>query len=198
MRLREPRELMFGAVDDKLFNGKLVKITLTHKTGRYALTGSWQAEAHYLTLGSEPGIRMSLAGYTASFSTISAFILLPDRLAWDILQDLQFKDHTFPMPPTVACERRNEMPDLTFNLAGQNFTLTPYDYTFEWPLEESRISCVTAILPFGVEQSEEIVLGSAFLRAFYSVFDLDTETLGCKSASFFYLGFLLRVLGLFY
>lgn len=88
MRLREPRELMVGAVNHELFTGHLVKIPLTNKTGRYALTGRWQAEADYLTLGSEPGIRMSLAGYTASFSTGSAFMLLPDRLVMDIWQDL--------------------------------------------------------------------------------------------------------------
>lgn len=180
MRLREPRELMFGAVNPKLFTGALVQIPLTNKPGRYALTGRWQAEANYLTLGSEPGIRMSLAGYTASFSTGSAFMLLPDSLVMDIWQDLQFEEIMY-MPPSVPCEERGSMPDLTFNLAGKNFTLTPYDYTFEWPIKQSTTRCVSAIMPFGVEQYDEIVLGSAFLRAFYSVFDLDTATLGCKS-----------------
>lgn len=184
MRLREPRELMFGGVNQELFIGEIVKIPLTNKTGRYALSGRWQAEARYLTLGSEPGIRMSLAGYTASFSTGSAFILLPNRLALDILQDLQFEDIPF-LPPSVACERRNSMPDLIFNLAGQNFTLTPYDYTYEFPLDRNTVRCVGAILPFGVEKHDEIVFGSAFLRAFYSVFDLDTKSLGCKFANFY-------------
>lgn len=182
LRLREPRELMFGALDTELFTGDLVKIPLSNKTGQYALTGRWQAQASYMTLGSEPGIRMSLAGYTASFSTGSAFIFLPDRLVLGLLQDLQFEEIMF-MPPSVSCEKRAHMPDLTFNLAGKNFTLTPYDYTLEWPVTQSRTRCVTAIMPFGVEQYEEIVLGSAFLRAFYSVFDLDTNTLGRKSVT---------------
>lgn len=181
LRLREPRELIFGAIDPELFTGDLVQIPLTNKTGRYALTGAWQAEAHYLTLGDEPGIRMSLAGYTASFSTRSAFLFLPDRMVVDIWQVLQFEEIMF-LPPSVACEQRGIMPDFTFNLAGQNFTLTPYDYTFEWPIEQAKTLCVSAIFPFGVEQYDEIVLGSAFLRAFYSVFDLDSNTLGCKSA----------------
>lgn len=183
LRLREPCELMIGAVNDELFTGDLVQIPLTNKTGRYALTGRWQAEANYLTLGSEPGIRNSLAGYTASFSTGSAFMLLPDHLVMDLWQDLGFEEIMF-LPLSVACEQRDIMPDLTFNLAGKNFTLTPYDYTFEWPIKQSRTRCVSAIMPFGVEQYDEIVLGSAFLRAFYSVFDLDTNTMGCKSAPF--------------
>ena len=183
MRLREPRELLFGAVNPELFTGDIVQIPSTNKTGRYALTGRWQAEAEYLTLGSEPGIRISLAGYTASFSTGSAFMLLPDRLVVGIWRDLQFEEIMY-LPPSVPCEQRGVMPDLTFNLAGQNFTLTPYDYTFEWPIKQSTTRCVSAIMPFGIEQYDEIVLGSAFLRAFYSVFDLDTFTLGCRSAPF--------------
>lgn len=183
MRLREPRELMVGAVNHDLFTGDLVTIPLTNKTGRYGLTGSWQAEASYLTLGSDPGIRMSLAGYTASFSTGLPFTYLPDRLVMDLLEDLQFEEIMF-MPPSISCEQRDIMPDITLNLAGKNFTLTSYDYTFVWPIEQSRTRCVSAILPFGVEQYDEIVLGSSFLRAFYSVFDLDTNTVGCKSAPF--------------
>ena len=170
---------MFGAVNHERFNSELVQIPLTNKTGRYALTGTWQAEAGNLTLGSEPGIRMSLAGYTASFSTRSAFMFLPDQLVMRILQDLQFEEMMF-LPPSVACEQLRIMPNITFNLAGKNFTLTPYDYTLQWPIEPGRTRCVTAILPFGVEQYNEIVLGSAFQQAFYSVFDLDTNTLARK------------------
>lgn len=56
MRLRKPPELMVGAVNYELFAGNLVNIPLTNKTGRYAVTGRWQAGAEYLTLGSEPSI----------------------------------------------------------------------------------------------------------------------------------------------
>ncbi|KAL8706774.1 MAG: hypothetical protein Q9201_000200 [Fulgogasparrea decipioides] len=181
MRLREPRELIFGAVNHESFTGNLVRIPLTNRTGGYALTGRWQAEAHYMTLGSDPGIRMSLAGYTASFSTWSAYMLLPDVLVLDIWHTLQFEEIMF-LPPSIECYRRRLLPDLTFNLAGRNFTLGPNDYTFEWPVTPTNTRCVSAIMPFGVEQKDEIILGSAFLRAFYSVFDLDTHTIGCRSA----------------
>jgi len=179
MRLREPRELLFGAHDSDLFTGDIVQLPLSNKTSRYGLTARWQAEANYLTLGSDPGLRISLAGYTASFSTGSAFILLPDRMVSDIWRDLEFEDLMY-MPPSVSCDKLAFMPDIIFNLAGKNFTLTPNDYTFEWPMKPSRTRCATAIMPFGIEQYDEIFLGSAFLRTFYSVFDLDTNTIGCK------------------
>ena len=178
MCLREPGELMFGAVNHERFNSELVQIPLTNKTGRY-LTGRWQAEAGYLTVGSEPGIKMSLAGYTTSFSTKSAFMFLPRQLVISIWQDLGFEEIPF-LIPSVACEYRLIMPDITFNLAGKNFTLTAYDYTLHWPLQPGVARCVSAIIPFGIERNNEMVLGSAFLQAFYSVFDLDTNTVGCK------------------
>lgn len=179
MRLREPRELLFGAYDSDLFTGDIIQLPLSNKTSQYGLTGRWQTEANYLTLGSDPGLRLSLAGYTASFSSGSAFILLPDRMVSDIWRDLEFEELMY-MPPSVSCDKLVFMPDIIFNLAGKNFTLTPNDYTFEWPIKASRSRCATAIMPFGIEQYNEIFLGSAFLRAFYSVFDLDTNTIGCK------------------
>ncbi len=185
MSLREPRELTFGAINHDRFTSEVSQIPVSNKTGRYALSGRWQAEANYLTLGSNPGIRLSLAGYTASFSTLSAYILLPNQLALDILKALEFEDIMF-LPPSVACDRRRFMPDITFNLAGKNFTLTAYDYTMWWPIERGYWRCVSAILPFGVEQYDEIVLGSAFLQTFYSVFDLDSRTVGCKLLLFLF------------
>ncbi|KAL9589193.1 MAG: hypothetical protein Q9203_001999, partial [Teloschistes exilis] len=129
-----------------------------------------------MTLGSEPGLQIPLAGYTASFSTLTAFILLPDLLAVQIIETLEFEDIMF-LPPSVECEKLKYLPDITFNLAGKNSTLTPYDYSIEWPIEPGNVRCVSAIIPFRLEQNEETVLGSAFLRAFYSVFDLDTNTI---------------------
>ena len=124
MRLREPRELIFGAVNHDRFTEKLVQIPLTNKTGRYTLEGRWQTKSDYLTLGSEPGVRMSLAGYTTSFSTMSAYIILPYPDAKDIWEDLLFEEIIL-MPPSVACEQRRVMPDITFNLAGKNSNSHP-------------------------------------------------------------------------
>lgn len=110
-------------------------------------------------------------------------MLLPDVVVMDIWRVLQFEDIMF-LPPSIKCERRNLLPDLKINLASKNLTLGPNDYTFEWPIPQSDPCYVSAIMPFGVEQYYEIVLDSPFLRAFYSVFDLDTNTLGCKLAQF--------------
>lgn len=181
LRLREPRELTFGGVNASLYMGEFTKIPLSNKKSPYGLTGRWQAEANYLAVGSIPGIRTTLEGLTASFVTSSAYIMVPDLIVHCLLRDLEFEERMF-MPPSVSCDRRASLPDLTFNLAGRNFTLTPYDWTFEWPLEHGITRCVSAVTGIGLppEEVTEIVLGSAFLRAFYSVFNLEEKTIGCE------------------
>lgn len=32
---------------------------------------------------------------------------------------------------TVACDKRDSLPDLTFTLSGHNFTIGPYEYTLD-------------------------------------------------------------------
>lgn len=138
-------------------------VPLSLRTSPYFLTGRWQAEAHCLIVGSIPGIRISLAGLTASFGTSTAFMLLPDQLVVPILRALKFENHDV-LPPSVSCERRATLTDLTFNLAGNNFTLTPWDWTLEWVFENGRRRCVSALLPaFPPCETDEIFLGSAFL-----------------------------------
>ena len=184
LRLRAPRELTFGGVNHELFTGNISRIPITNHTSPYGLTGRWQAEATYVAIGSIPGIRVNLKGLTASFSTSTAYILLPDSIAYDILHGLDFDTDINFLPPSITCEQRAMLPEITFNLVGCNFSLTPYDYTFEWPIEGYGIRCVSAIMPIGLppQDTTEIMLGSAFLRTFYSVFDLDGATVGCMSS----------------
>ena len=47
LRLREQRELRFGASDNDLFTGDSVQVPLSNNTCRHTLIGGWQAEAHY-------------------------------------------------------------------------------------------------------------------------------------------------------
>jgi hypothetical protein len=96
-----------------------------------------------------------------------------------LLWDLKFEE-IICMPPLVSCEERAYMPGITPDLAGRILALMSYDFTFEWPTREKGMRCVTAIAPPGVEDIDEFVLGSAFLRTPYWVFDLDTNTVECK------------------
>jgi len=179
LRLRWPYELSFGRLNPLHYKGNITYVPVTNKTSPYGLTGRWQTSAKSLSI--DPlGLYYSLENLTASFSTATAFMYLPDAMVVDLLDKLEFE--WLPMmPPSLLCASREFLPDITFNLAGQNFTLTPYDYTLLWKTDEHGVRCVSAIYPINLDPSTnvEIMLGSAFLRAFYSVFDLDQMTVGC-------------------
>lgn len=109
------------------------------------------------------------------------FIYLPDQLAWDLNADLEFEDFMF-IPPSIDCKMRDYLPDVTLNLAGHDFVLSPYDYTLEWPIERGHVRCVSVFSDSGLDETDgrEIVLGSAFVRKFYAIFDWDLQTVGCE------------------
>ena len=159
----------------------LSRITLLRTASR----GGGKRKATYVAIGSIPGIRIDLKGLMASFSSSTAYVLLPDSITYDILHGLDFDTDINSLPLYVTCEQRAMLPEITFNPAGSNFSLTSYDYTFEWPIEGYGTRCVNVIMPIGLspQDTTEIMLGSAFVRAFYSIFDLDRPMLGCMSSS---------------
>jgi saccharopepsin len=64
---------------------------------------------------------------------------------------------------------------LTFTLTGYNFTIGPYDYILE-----VQGSCISAIMgkDFPAPAGPLAVLGDAFLRQWYSIYDLGKGAVG--------------------
>jgi hypothetical protein len=76
------------------------------------------------------------------------------------------------------------MPDVSLTIAGHTFILSPFDYTIEWKFSGSPMICVSAFSIFDLEEDDDpkqIILGSAFLRKYYSIYDYDSKVVGCKS-----------------
>lgn len=76
---------------------------------------------------------------------------------------------------SIACEKRDSLPDLSFTLSGHNFTIGPEDYVFDY-----RGHCISALMSVDMPPPAGpfAVLGTVFLRKWYSVFDLGTDTIG--------------------
>jgi len=76
---------------------------------------------------------------------------------------------------TVECSKRGTLPDLTFTLTGHNFTISSNDYILE-----IQGSCISSFM--GMDFPEPIgplaILGDAFLRKWYSVYDLGSGSVG--------------------
>ena len=72
---------------------------------------------------------------------------------------------------SIECNARKYLPDVTFNIAGQNFSIGPENYILD-----SKGSCISAF--FGNDHFPPFaVLGTAFLRKWYGVFDFNTITI---------------------
>ncbi len=78
----------------------------------------------------------------------------------------------------IECEARKHLPEVTFTLAGHNFSIGPEDYVFD-----VKGSCISAF--FGNDDPSDCpfaVLGTVFLRKWYSVFDLGAKTISFAKA----------------
>ena len=79
---------------------------------------------------------------------------------------------------TIACEKRASLPDPSFTLSGYDFVIGPEDYIFE--IDGGYMSALmTNHFPPGGPLA---VSGYAFLRKWYSVFDLGDNSISLAEA----------------
>lgn len=72
-----------------------------------------------------------------------------------------------------TCEFVEKLPDVTFNLMGMSFTMTWQDYVI-YGNQYGQKECLSAFSPDAqlIPGFDVWVLGDAFIRAFYSVFEV--------------------------
>ena len=77
---------------------------------------------------------------------------------------------------TAGCGAVDSLPDLVFVLGGVPFALPPRLWVQQIPAtggEDPALMCVSAIIPGPTNKERGVVLGDAFLRAWYSVYEVD-------------------------
>ena len=183
---QQPGELMFGDTNRDLYKGELFTLPVTNvssnaRRGGYVLSSGWQVSARSVSLGCSSRFNTThfpLVNYTAAFSTLYPFITLPEQIRQEILEIIGADEDA-----SVACDRRSELPDLTISLGphGHNFVLTPWDYLRTDLAWDEGPRCQSVISVTEEDEEKYIILGSAFLGRFYSVFDYDEETISRKS-----------------
>jgi len=158
----------FGGVDESHYTGKMTKIPLRRKA-------YWEVDLDAITFG---GQTADLEDTGAILDTGTSLIALPSTLA-DLLNKEIGAKKSFNGQYTVECEKRDSLPDMSFTLTGHNFTIGPYDYILE-----VQGSCISAFM--GMDFPEPVgplaILGDAFLRQWYSVYDLGNNAVGLAKA----------------
>ncbi|KAF3942118.1 Saccharopepsin [Dactylella cylindrospora] len=161
-------EAIFGGVDPAHYTGPITWIPLRRKA-------YWEVDFSSLTFGDETA---ELESTGAILDTGTSLIALPSTYA-ELLNAEMGAKRGWNGQYTIECDKVDSLPDLTFTLAGHNFTIGPTDYTLN-----VQGSCISAIM--GLDMPAKIgplaILGDAFLRRYYSIYDLGNDRVGIAKA----------------
>lgn len=154
----------FGGYDEDHFSGDITWLPVRRKA-------YWEVSFEGIGLGDEYA---ELASTGAAIDTGTSLITLPSSLA-EIINAKIGATKSWSGQYQVDCDARENLPDLTLNLGGTNFTLSAYDYTLE-----VGGSCISAFTPMDFPQpiGDLAIVGDAFLRKYYSIYDLKKNAVG--------------------
>ncbi|KAI5922925.1 Asp-domain-containing protein [Camillea tinctor] len=161
-------EVVFGGVDKDHYTGKITEIPLRRKA-------YWEVDFDSISFGDETA---ELENTGVILDTGTSLIALPTDLAELLNKEIGAKK-SFNGQYTVDCSVRDSLPDISFKLGGHDFAITPYDYI----LEVSG-SCISTFMgmDFPAPVGPLAILGDAFLRKWYSIYDLGKGTVGLAKA----------------
>jgi len=161
-------EAIFGGIDESHYEGKLIKIPVRRKA-------YWEVDFDSIAFGDQVA---ELDNTGAILDTGTSLIALPSTIAELLNTEIGAKK-SWNGQYTVDCAKRDSLPELTFTLTGHKFSITPYDYILE-----IQGSCISAFM--GMDFPEPVgplaILGDAFLRKWYSVYDLGDNSVGLAKA----------------
>ncbi|KAF2764194.1 putative vacuolar protease A [Teratosphaeria nubilosa] len=161
-------EAIFGGVNKDHYTGEMTKIPLRRKA-------YWEVDLDAITFGDQTA---EIDSTGAILDTGTSLIALPSTLAELLNKEIGAKKG-FNGQYTVECNKRDSLPDLTFTLSGYNFSITSYDYILE-----VQGSCISSFMGFDIPEPAGplAILGDAFLRKWYSVYDLQNNAVGLAKA----------------
>jgi saccharopepsin len=182
----EESEATFGGVNPAHYTGKMTTLPLRRKA-------YWEVDLDAITFGDATA---ELDNTGVILDTGTSLIALPTTLA-ELLNKEMGAKKGYNGQYTVECEKRDSLPDMSFTLSGYNFTITPYDYILE--VQGSCISSFMGMVSLNytgmihtpanaiVQDFPEpvgplAILGDAFLRKWYSVYDLGKGTVGLAAS----------------
>ncbi|KAH9905819.1 Asp-domain-containing protein [Xylariomycetidae sp. FL2044] len=161
-------EVVFGGVDKDHYTGKITEIPLRRKA-------YWEVDFDSISFGGETA---ELENTGVILDTGTSLIALPSDLAELLNKEIGAKKG-YNGQYSVECSARDSLPDITFTLSGYDFAISPYDYILE-----VQGSCISTFMgmDFPAPVGPLAILGDAFLRKWYSIYDLGKGTVGLAKA----------------
>lgn len=182
----EQGELSLGSINANLFTGELIMLPIS-KAPNHSVpfdgtsSSGWEVAIGAVSLTSDSKEFVApLPMHTVVFQSAYPWIDMPSQVAQDFVR-LSGADAS----NYVDCSRKHHMPNLTITLGpnSKDFILVPEEYVLDFvaPWSGTRVCMV----PFNEcdeegEVAKRIILGTSFLRAFYSVYDDKRKTISRK------------------
>ena len=161
-------EVVFGGMDKDHYSGKMINIPLRRKA-------YWEVNFDALTFGKETA---ELDNTGAILDTGTSLLVFPTTFAELLNKEIGAKKG-YNGQYTIECDKRDSLPEMTFTLSGYNFSITAFDYILE--VQGTCISAFTG-MDFPEPVGPLAILGDAFLRKWYSVYDLGKDSVGLAKA----------------
>ncbi|TPX41558.1 hypothetical protein SeLEV6574_g06029 [Synchytrium endobioticum] len=187
-------EFIFGGIDPAKYTGNITKVPVTTLNGG-APSQFWSS---VLTGVATQNQNISLPNripLQVAFDTGTSFILLPLEMVQQIHANMPGAQETPSSAGTYAlwtvpCDKIPTYPSLTFTFGRTRVTIQPQDYTFVVPSSTgghgnqcmSGIGGTEASL-LGANSQVTALLGNVFLRAFYTVWDVNQQYIGFAIAN---------------
>jgi saccharopepsin len=157
-------EAVFGGIDHSHYTGKIQYAPVRRK-------GYWEVELSSIKFGND---ELELDNTGAAIDTGTSLIALPSDIA-EMLNAQIGAQKSWNGQYTVPCDKVPSLPDLSFTLAGKQYPIKSTDYILN--VQGTCISAFTGMdinLPWG----SLWILGDAFLRRYFTVYDLGRNAVG--------------------
>lgn len=155
-------EAVFGGINEDHYTGKLTEIPLRRKA-------YWEVDLDAISFGDSTA---ELDNTGVILDTGTSLIALPSTLAELLNKEIGAKKG-FNGQYSIDCDKRDGLPDMTFTLSGYNFSISSYDYILE-----VQGTCISTFMGMDIPEPTGplAILGDAFLRRWYSVYDLGSNS----------------------
>lgn len=157
-------ELILGGVDRGRFEGQVTFSPVIRK-------GFWEVTLQRFSVGEE---RFAYRRH-AAIASGSTLITVPMLDCHRIHRALRLMKATEDGRHTIPCSLVSSLPPITLTFGGREMPLHPNDYIVHW-----RGECMSAIVghDIGSPNGPIWVLGTVFLRSYYTVFDMGRNRVG--------------------
>jgi saccharopepsin len=158
-------EATFGGINPSAYTGPISYVPVRRKA-------YWEVELEKVVFGDEV---LELEDTGAVIDTGTSLIALPTDIAEMMNAQIGAK-RSWNGQYQVECARVPELPELSFYFGGRAYPLKGSDYVLD-----VQGTCISAFT--GIDLNGLWIIGDAFLRRYYTVYDLDRHAVGfAKSA----------------